>query len=285
MPRHALRQALRIAAQHNEQTRPHALQALAPALPRELLDEGLAIARSSVRESGCTAWGIACLLPLANERRRTALAQEANEYLDESFWDRPRVLGLLAPYVDRALKEVQGYVCNGEERGLSALVHFLPNATARQSEELIGLAVRTYDKGQMLELSEFLPEPVFRNALDHVVADAPGALYGYDARLASVSRRLVKLADIPRAFTFALNISDRFLRTRATQQMADSLRQLSRRELLALWNTDALLSRGRSRHDAFGFVAALSPLVYALGGQKAILELDETIKETVRWWY
>jgi AAA ATPase domain/TIR domain len=284
MPRDALRQALHVAARHNDQARPLALQALVPALSPESLDEALVIARS-VRESGCQAWGIACLLPLADEQRRPALVREAMEGLNEPFWDRPRVLGLLAPHFERALDEIREYMRNGEEHGLTCLLHLLPNATASLSEELTGLAGQVYDEGQMLEVAEFLPEPVFLNTLDHVVADAPKALDKHDSRLASVSQRLLKLEDASRALTFALRIEDRFLRTRTTRQMASALKQLSREELLALWSNDFLLSTERSRRDAFGFVAALAPLVYALGGQEAILKLYETIAETGRWWY
>jgi hypothetical protein len=153
------------------------------------------------------------------------------------------------------------------------------------SEELTGLAGQVYDEGQMLELAEFLPEPLFLNTLEHVVADAPAALDKHDSRLASVSQRLLKLEDTSRALTFALKIEDRFLRTRTTRQMASALKQLSREDLLALSSNDFLLSTERSRRDAFGFVAALAPLVYALGGQEAILKLYETIAETGRWWY
>jgi hypothetical protein len=137
----------------------------------------------------------------------------------------------------------------------------------------------------MLELAEFLPEPVFRNALDHVIAGESDAFYRCDARLASVSRRLVNLGDVRRALKLALKIRDRFLLTRTTRYMAGALGQLSRERLLDLWSADLQLSKECCRHDAFGFVAALGPLVHALGGQKAILQLYETIAETGRWWY
>jgi hypothetical protein len=284
LPQETLGLALEVAALHNDQARSRALQALAPALLPEQFDRALVIARSP-REVGCRAWGIACLLPYAPEQLRPALAQEGMENLDNPFWDRARVLGLLAPYVDRALDEVREYVREGEEGGLTCLVNLLPNASPALAEELIGLAAQNCGDGQMLELAAFLPEPAFRSALARVIADSPDALHRHDTRLVGVSHRFLKSQQVESAVGYALQINNRFVRRRTTCKMADALQRLPRESLLALRRTDSLLSTQRNRRDAFGFAAALAPLVYALEGQQAILDLYEMIAETGRWWY
>ena len=124
MPPASWKQTLLVAAIHNDQTRPRALQAIVSTLPAEALDEALVVARS-VTEDGCRAWAIACLLPLADGQRRASLAGEAWELLREPFWDRSRVLGLLAPHVDEALDKIREDVRSARDRGLASLVHFL----------------------------------------------------------------------------------------------------------------------------------------------------------------
>jgi hypothetical protein len=150
---------------------------------------------------------------------------------------------------------------------------------------MIDLAIGAYDEGPLLELAEFLPEARFRDVLDRVVRKTPDALYKHDARLSSVSRRLLNLGETPRAFLCALEIRNRYRRVRATQHTAAALLQLPREELLALWRMASPLSRQSTRRHALQFAAALGPLVFALGGEGAIQGLHAAMTETLRWWY
>jgi hypothetical protein len=56
-------------------------------------------------------------------------------------------------------------------------------------------------------------------------------------------------------------------------------------QLDTIWSNEVTAARPRPRRDAFGFVAAVAPLVHARGGLEAILGLYEAIQETGRWWY
>jgi hypothetical protein len=283
MPAAAWSQALAVAAMHNDQMRAKAVEAVVPLLPGEALDQALAVARSA-REEGCRAWGIACLLPLADADRRAPLAREALDHLRAPFWDRSRVLGLLAPHAEEALAEIREDVRAGKEYALASLVHFLPSASSPAAEEMIELADRTYDEGQLLELAEFLPEQRFQK-IHRVIHRTPEALYKHDTRLASVSRRMLTSSDPASAFLYALQIRDRYLRMLAIGRISPALHQLPREELLTLWRNASPVSRQSTRRQAFAFVTALAPLVHALGGEEAILQLDETIRATSRWWY
>jgi hypothetical protein len=279
-----LDRALQLVALHSEQRRPRALQALVPMLAREHINACLAMVHN-IGEDGCRAWGIATLLPIADVGQLRSLTAEAWENLKSPFWGRPHVLGLLAPYHEQALEEIAAEVSKGEEFGLKCLEHLLPHASGSMASHMISLAERTYCVADMLELAQFLPEHMFRESLAEVTRTTPEALFHHSGRLRSVSLRLLALNDIAAAFTFALRIPDRFQRTDVTRRLSGSLQNLPVAQLDTIWSNEVTAARPRPRRDAFGFVAAVAPLVHARGGLEAILGLYEAIQETGRWWY
>jgi hypothetical protein len=282
-PKDALALALDVAAMHNPQRRAGALQSLAPALMPEQMGRALDIARSAP-EAGCRAWGIACLLPYLPERERPALASEAMRSLDQPFWNRALVLGLLAPFADSALKAVRIDVQQRKKAGVTSLLHLLPNAAPALAAELVELATAAYDDGLMLELAAFVPEPTFRAGLARVTENMPEWQRGND-RLSCIAQRLLLMQDVRGAFGHVLKIEDRFLRARLMCRMVGALQRLPREDALALWREQAQLSAGRGRSEAFGFAAALAPLLFVLEGLDAISALNESIAQSVRWWY
>ena len=274
-----LEPALNLVAQHDSQRQPAALQALASRLTSQLLPRALAIARGNP-EVGFRAWGIAALLLVADGQDRSALASEALEI----GADWPWILGLIGAFHDGACEKARDLVRDGKEEGIACLVHLLPRARESLASEMIALASRHYDDGEMLALSKFQPELEFRARLERVLASQPEALLNHDQRLASVSCRLADLGDTSRAYLLALEIRDPQVRDRTVLPMARALAEAPRDEILSLWKRVSGQWPDSTRIEAFAYVAALAPLLHAVGGKDEIEKIVTAIQEASRWW-
>jgi hypothetical protein len=59
---------------------------------------------------------------------------------------------------------------------------------------------------------------------------------------------------------------------------------LPRAQALRLWRETLQLSATRSRRELLADLAALAPVITALGGAEAIAETCRAIEDVGRWW-
>ena len=66
--------------------------------------------------------------------------------------------------------------------------------------------------------------------------------------------------------------------------LSPQLARLCRDEIRPFWEETLRLSATRSRRDLLTDLAALAPVIFALGGPEAIEETCRAIEDVGRWW-
>jgi len=97
---------------------------------------------------------------------------------------------------------------------------------------------------------------------------------------------LAALGRVDEAFEVARGITDGYAadRARAFAKLAPQLAALHRERCLPLWQETLELSATRSRQELLADVAALAPVVVALGGPESVEETCRAIHDVGRWW-
>jgi hypothetical protein len=89
---------------------------------------------------------------------------------------------------------------------------------------------------------------------------------------------------VEEALAAARRIGDDEDRARALAELAPRLAALPQAKALPLWGEALQLSAARSRRGLLADLAALAPVIAALGGPEAITETCRAIEDVGRWW-
>ncbi|WP_099072324.1 NB-ARC domain-containing protein [Nostoc linckia] len=316
LPPELLPEALTAArAIQDEYFRAKALSALADKLP-EILPEVLATARA-IQDKDSRAKALSALadklpeiLPEALTAARAIQDKDSRAYALSALADKlpPELL----PEVLTAAKAIQNEYSRAE--ALSALAEKLPPkllpealTAAKAIEDEFS---RTYALSALAEKlpPELLPEALtaaraiqderYRaNALSALAKKLPPellpealtaarAIQDKDFRNYALSTLADKLPPewLPEALTAARAIQDDYYRANALSALADSLLQMPAAELFSLWEDTLHELSLRTRHDLLQDIKALFPVLSALGGEAATVEIACAIVDVGRWW-
>jgi hypothetical protein len=102
--------------------------------------------------------------------------------------------------------------------------------------------------------------------------------------LEALATRLAQAGRLELAVQAAGGIGHEWYRARALKAVATRLLALPPAEVLPLWVETLRLCATRSRRDLLADLAALAPVIAALGGPEAIEETCRAIEDVGRWW-
>ncbi|WP_226889779.1 NB-ARC domain-containing protein [Nostoc sp. MG11] len=153
----------------------------------------------------------------------------------------------------------------------------LPEALAAVRE------IRWYSSGRADALSsladklppELLPEALaaareFRDEFERAKA------------LSSLAVQLPEL--LPEALSAARQIQNESDRAYALNSLADKLSQIQKTRLFSLWQDTLHVLSLRTRPSLLTDIKALTPVIFALGGQKALKDTADGIQDVSQWW-
>jgi hypothetical protein len=245
--------------------RGRALVTLAPVLLPEFLDEAHRIShRVSYNEDQAVV--LVALAASAPSWRRQKLLDEARNAASGTLFvtARARSLAALAPHTGEAERAAL----------VSQAMENVPNIPTEpdRAEVLTTLAPLLPDSGVSwaLELARGLGDPCARGA----------ALSALAPRVGEDERTGV----LREALHAASTISAERDRARTLAAVAVQTPGLSPDSLRLLWSDALHQSAQRKRADLLGDLAALTPLLAALGGSTGVLELAGAIRDVSRWW-
>ncbi len=254
LPPELLPEALAAAREiQSEYHRANALSALANKLPPQLLPEALAAAREIQSE----------------HHRANALSALANKLPPQ-----------LLPEALAATREIQS------ERhrviALSALANKLP-------PELLPDALATAREIQ----SEYNRAKALSALADKLPSVLPEALIAVREIKSEYNRAktLSALADklppelLPEALATAREIQSEYNRAKTLSALADKLAQMPQSQLFHLWQDSLHRLSLRTRKDLLQDMQAILPTIFALGGHKAMAEVNCAIQDVARWWH
>ncbi|MBD2598847.1 NB-ARC domain-containing protein [Microcystis viridis] len=274
-----LPEALAIArAIEHESDRARALTGLAPHLP-EVLPEALAIARAIEHESD-RARALTGLAPHLPEVLPEALAI-ARAIEHES--DRAMALTGLAPYLPEVLPEaleVARGIGNEDNRAraLTNLVPHLPEVLPEALEIARGIRDEDNRARALTNLVPHLPE-VLPEALE--IARAIGDGYHRAKALTRLAPHLPEYL-LPGALEIARTIGSEYNRAEALKALTATLTPAN--VDLSFWQ-DILHALGTlTRRKFLETIPNLAPLILHFGGEVALREVYQGIREVSRWW-
>ncbi len=89
---------------------------------------------------------------------------------------------------------------------------------------------------------------------------------------------------LPEALAAARAIQDQSNRADALSALADKLSKMQPGELFPLWQNTLHSLSLRTRSILLRDIAALAPVIYALGDRAAVAEVARAIQDVARWW-
>ncbi|MBD2519763.1 hypothetical protein H6G93_33375, partial [Nostoc sp. FACHB-973] len=89
---------------------------------------------------------------------------------------------------------------------------------------------------------------------------------------------------LPEALAAARAIQSESSRADALSALADSLSQMPTAELFSLWQDTLHELSLRTRSNLLQDIKALFPVIFALGGEAATVEIARAIVDVGRWW-
>lgn len=66
--------------------------------------------------------------------------------------------------------------------------------------------------------------------------------------------------------------------------LADKLSQIQKNSLFSLWQDTLYVLSLHTRPNLLSGIKALTPVIFALGGQKAVKDTADAIQDVSRWW-
>ncbi len=137
----------------------------------------------------------------------------------------------------------------------------------------------------LTELVNYLTPNLQELALQKAFA-AARAIQDEDYRANALSALAEKLPPelLPEALAAARAIQSEDSRAYALSALADSLSQMPSTELFPLWQGTLHELSLRTRRDLLQDIKALFPVIFALGGEAATVELVRAIQDVGRWW-
>ncbi|MCA2693527.1 NB-ARC domain-containing protein [Microcystis sp. M034S2] len=277
-----LSEALTIArAFEDERNRVWALIWLAPYFP-EVLPEALATAKTIEYERDCV-WALTELAPYFPEVLPEAL-EIARGIEDEYDDDRAWALIWLAPYFPEVLPEALATAKTIEYEGdrvraLTGLAPYLPESLLSEALEVARAIEYKYEREKVLtELVTYLPESLLPEALEIVRA------IEYEGDRASVLRGLAPHLPVvlPKALAVAREIGSEEYRARVLEALTATLTPAN--VDLSFWQ-DILHALGTLTRPKFlETIPNLAPLILHFGGEVALREVYQSIRDVSRWW-
>jgi hypothetical protein len=129
-------------------------------------------------------------------------------------------------------------------------------------------------------LADKLPSHLLPDALSAALS-IQDERYRADA-LTALADKLPEV--LPDALSAALSIQDEEYRAQILKALAPRLSQIAPARLFPLWqNALHSLSR-RTRPVLLQELAILVPVLFALGGEKALAEIAGAVQDVARWW-
>ncbi|MEH2119836.1 NB-ARC domain-containing protein [Nostoc sp.] len=233
----------------DEYSRAYALSALADKLP-DILPEALAVVRA-IQDKSNRAYALSVLADKLPDILPEALAA-ARAIQDKS--NRANALSVLADKLPDILPEA------------------LAAARAIQDEYSPAIALSALAE----KLPDILPEALA----------AARAIQFESSRAIALSALAEKLPPelLPEALAAARAIQSESSRAYALSALADSLSQMPNAKLFPLWQDTLHQLSLRTRSNLLQDIKVLFPVIFALGGEVATVEIAHAIVDVGRWW-
>ncbi len=265
----------------SEYYRARALTGLAPHLPVSLLPEALEVARGIGNESD-RAYQLTLLAPHLPVSLLPEALEIARGIGDES--DRARALTGLAPYLPEVLPEALEVARGiGNEffraEALTALAPYLPESLLPEALEIARGIGNEYDRAEALTgLAPYLPESLLPEALE--VARGIGDEKDRARALTGLARHFPQL--LPEALEVARGIGSEYHRADVLKALTATLTPAN--VDLSFWQ-DVLQALGTlTRSNFLETIPNLAPLILHFGGEVALREVYQSIRDVSRWW-
>jgi hypothetical protein len=286
LPEELMQEALETVRVIKGEYRADALVALAVYLPERLLREALQIA-GAIEEKGFQVDALEGLAPYLPER----LLREALQITEmiNSEANQGRALEGLLPYLAKlgypedALKLMQVIKPeNKRARALTRLASTLPWHLKRTVLERARLIEDEQVRSELLvDLALLDPEQLLLEVLEIVgsIKDEK-----YQAKV------LIELAPflpeqlLQKVLEMAQVIDDANLRANVLSKLIPLLLRLPPATLYRLWSKTLRFLALRSRHNLLSDLSAIAPIIFSLGGIKAIMEISTAVLEVGYWW-
>jgi hypothetical protein len=289
LPENLLSEALATAREiEDESKRGETLAGLAPHLPENLLSEALATARE-IGDESFLAWVLIHLALYLPEILPEALAV-AREIWDKS--DRARALIGLVPHLPEVLpealaaaKEIGWYVPKyGRAEALTELAPHLPESLLPEALEVaraIGsgfIKDEKYCAEALTGLAPHLPESLLPKALE-VARAIEDERYRAEA-LTGLAPHLPEI--LPEALEIARGIGYESKRAEALQALTEVL--TPNHVDLSFWEKTLHVLGTLTRHHFLETIPNLVPLILHFGGEVALREVLQGIRDVSQWW-
>ncbi|MDJ0773467.1 MAG: effector-associated domain EAD1-containing protein [Mastigocoleus sp. MO_167.B18] len=283
LPPDLLSEALAIAREiQDERYHTDALRNLVPKLP-ELLPEALAAARKIEDEKyyANTLISLADKLPL--ELLPEALAA-AREIRDEKYYANALIsladklpLELLPEALAAARKiqdeEYRVNVLNSLAKKLPPELLLKTLAATREIQD------KRYCANVLSSLAEKLPELLPQVMTAREIEDEE-----YRANVLTTLADKLPLELLPEALAAARDIEDKECHANALSTLAHKLSQIQKTELSYLWRDTLHTLSLHTRPELLSDIKALTPVIFALGGEQAVKDTASTIQDVSQWW-
>ena len=270
----------------NDTNRADALSGLAPFLPPDLLPEALAATRE-IQSEYVRANALSSLAPfLPPDLLPEALAATREI---QSEYVRANALSSLAPFLPpdllpealAATREIQSeYV---RTYALSSLAPFLPELLPEALAAVweIQFQDEYYLADALSSLAPILPPDLLPEALAAAreIQDDRGRALALNSLAPILPPDL-----LPEALAAAREIQSESDRTYALSSLADKLSQIQKTPLFDYWRDTLQILCVHTRPNLLNDINILTPVIFTLGGQQAVKDIANAIKDVSRWW-
>ncbi|MDZ8069309.1 MAG: hypothetical protein RMY64_27465, partial [Nostoc sp. DedQUE08] len=164
---------------------------------------------------------------------------------------------------------------------LSALAEKLPDILPEALAVARAIHDEVYRAYALSALAEKLPLELLPEAL------AAARAIQHESNRAKVLSALAEklpLELLPEALAAARAIHDEVYCAKVLSALAGSLSQMPSTKLFPLWQDTLHELSLRTRRDLLQDIKALFPVIFALGGEAATVELVRAIQDVARWW-
>jgi hypothetical protein len=249
----------------SQQERLAVLTKLAPHLPESLLERALTLARELVRE-GERADVLAALALRLPEPKQSEMIRELLETAShlESQQERLAVLTKLAPHLPESLLEralTVAETLEDDENRAQVMVQLVSHLPAALLERALTVAIQLRSSHWrvklLVKLVTHFPKSQNREVLEEAIVTAR-AIHNPPFYEPTRSDALVELLPL--------------------------FEELSPSGIYPLWRRMFDITAIRDRNELLGDIRALCPVIALLGGEKALMEVFQAIRDAGRWW-
>lgn len=273
----------------HEKVRANVLRKLVPHLPealsKALLTEALVVARE-IKHEGIRADVLSRLAPCLPETLSAEALAITREINNEG--KREKVLSKLRLRLPETLAEAFTMAGNtGDEkkqvRVLKALAPCLPEALLAEALAMTGKIKDEWQRARVLgKLAPRLPEALLAKVF--TMAEKIGNEWCQAEVLDKLASRRLPEALLAEALVMTGKIGDEGQRARILLKLVPHLLRLPAMRLHLFWSKTLPVLANRTRSDLLNDIGVLTPVIIALGGEKAIVETFHAIRDVGRWW-